>query len=71
MVVRQPWGNLPVAMSPLTSALLDCDGSTAALLGQGSFPLGLAEVDLALENYQAGMLPAGSYNYVVTLTVTP
>ncbi len=53
------------------SALLDCDGSTAALLGQGSFPLGLAEVDLALENYQAGMLPAGSYNYVVTLTVTP
>lgn len=53
------------------SALLDCDGSTAALLGQGGFPLGLADVDLALENYQAGMLPAGSYNYVVTLTFTP
>ncbi len=53
------------------SALLDCNGSTAILLGTGSFPLAIAEVDLALSNYQAGMLPAGSYNYVVTLTFTP
>lgn len=53
------------------SALLDCDGSTASLLGATSFPLAMAEVDLALSNYQAGMLPAGSYNYVVTLTFTP
>ena len=53
------------------SALLDCSGSTAALLGSASFPLATAEVDLALNDYQTGMLPAGSYNYVVTLTFTP
>ncbi len=53
------------------SALLDCNGSTAILLGTGSFPLATAEVDLALSNFQAGILPAGTYNYVVTLTLTP